>query len=273
MTYRSILVNLDIDGPVVTLIKLATDLASRFDARLIGCSAADVTPPIIVAEGMALGIDIRSHEREDIETRLAEVRAEFERLAGASVKVEWRGGVANPTRFLAEEARAADLVLTCSSEGASSRNAYRSVNVGRLILDAGRPVIVAANDAERGLATKILVAWKDTREARRALADALPLLSQAQEVVVATVDAEADIVTKGGLADVAAFLAYHGVKARIELIAEAGDGDKLADIARSMDSDLIVSGAYGHSRLREWVFGGVTRSLLDEVGLNRLMAN
>ena len=58
MTYRSILVNLDIDGPVVPLIKLATDLASRFDAHLIGFSAADVTPPIIVAEGMALGVAV-----------------------------------------------------------------------------------------------------------------------------------------------------------------------------------------------------------------------
>ena len=270
MTYRSILVNLNIDGPVVPIIKYATDLASRLNARLIGCSAADVTPSMIVAEGMTLGIDIRTHEREDIETRLDELRKEFERLAATSVKVEWRSAIASPSWFLIEAARAADIIVTGSPEGGSS---YRSVDLGSLLLNAGRPVLVAGRGAERILAAKILVAWKDRREARRAVADALPLLSQAQEVVVATVDPEADSKTKGSLADVAAFLAHHGVKARTEVIAEKCEGDKLTDLARSMNADLIVSGAYGHSRLREWVFGGVTRSLLDEVGLNRLMAN
>ena len=190
MTYRSIIVNLDVDGPSVPIIKYATDLASRLNARLIGCSAADVTPPIIVAEGMTLEIDIRTHEREDIERRLDELRKEFERLAAASVKVEWRSAIANPSWFLIEAARAADIIVTGSPEGGAS---YRSVDLGSLLLNAGRPVLVAGRGAERMLAAKILVAWKDKREARRAVADALPLLSQAQEVVVATVDPEAEL--------------------------------------------------------------------------------
>ena len=198
------------------------------------------------------------------------MRSEFERLAAAAVKVEWRSAIANPSRFLIEAARAADLIVTGAPEGGSS---YRSVDLGSLLVNAGRPVLLAGRGAERILAAKIVVAWKDKREARRAGADALPLLSQAQEVVVATVDPEADSMTKGSLADVVAFLAHHGVKARTEVIAENGEGGKLTDLARSMSADIIVSGAYGHSRLKEWVFGGVTRSLLDEVGLNRFMAN
>lgn len=273
MSYKSILVNLDIDGPAVPLIKLAADLASRFDARLIGFSAADIPPPVVAPEGMILDGEFMQRQRDEIEQRLGELRAGFEKLAGASVKVEWRGAVVNPTRSLIETARAADLIVTGAVEGASSGNANRSVDLGSLVLNAGRPILVAASDAERVLANKILVAWKDTREARRAVADALPMLSRAQEVVVATVDRAADTFTKASVADVAAFLASHGIKARTEVIVERDESKKLADFARSMHADLVVSGAYGHSRLREWVFGGVTRSLLDEIGLNRFMAS
>ncbi|MGT2466166.1 hypothetical protein ACVOMV_15755 [Mesorhizobium atlanticum] len=72
----------------------------------------------------------------------------------------------------------------------------------------------------------------------------------------------------------ASFLAGHGIKAHTEIIKTADDeSNRLVDFFASVNAELIVSGAYGHSRLREWVFGGVTRSMLDEVWLNRLMSN
>jgi len=74
-------------------------------------------------------------------------------------------------------------------------------------------------------------------------------------------------------ADVASFLAAHGIKARTEILKSDEEGNRLIDFLASVKADLVVSGAYGHSRLREWVFGGVTRSLLDEVWLNRMMSN
>jgi nucleotide-binding universal stress UspA family protein len=273
MTYRSILVGIDIDAPGDSIIALATELATRFHARLIGASAADIAPPIVTPDGIVLGAEIMQNQRDDIESRLDGLRRKFEALAGAAVDVEWRAAIASPTRLLLETVRAADLVLIASPEGASGGNPYRSIDLGSLALNAGRPLLVAASGAEHLPASRVLVAWKDTREARRAVADAVPLMAGAREVVVATVDREADILAREGIADVVAFLARHGIKARSEVIAEKDDAKGLAELARSMNADLVVSGAYGHSRLREWVFGGVTRSLLDDGRLNRFMSS
>ncbi|WP_192357852.1 universal stress protein [Mesorhizobium mediterraneum] len=144
MTYKSILLHPDIDGHVAPVIKLAVDLAKRFDARLIGLSAADVPLPLVSAEGMAFDGEIVARQRENIERRLDELREEFEGLAGAAVDIEWRGAVGNPTRLLIDSARAADLVVTGSHEGASVSNVHRSIDLGSLVLQAGRPMLVAS---------------------------------------------------------------------------------------------------------------------------------
>ena len=113
---------------------------------------------------------------------------------------------------------------------------------------------------------RVLVAWKDTREARRAVADALPLLSRAEEVLVVEAAPEAE---ERGQAlrradDVAALLAGHGATARGEALEPGGGAvaDDLLLAAGRHGADLVVAGGYGHARLREWAFGGVTRDLL-----------
>jgi len=107
----------------------------------------------------------------------------------------------------------------------------------------------------------------------KALSDALPLLAKAEEVVVATMEAASETDVRDSLADVAVFLEQHGILARTEVIAGAADGEGLIAFARSVGADLIVCGAYGHSRLREWAFGGITRSLIGESGISRLFSN
>ena len=249
MSYKSIIVNLAVDAPPAATVKLGIELAERFGARLIGLAAADVPPLVATGNGMVYEGEVMQIQRTEIEKRLAELRAEFERLVPASIFSEWGQSVSSPTRFLSVSARMADLVL-----------------------GAGRPVLVAASNVEHVMAKTVLVAWKDTREARRAIADALPFLAKANEVVVATIDTDRDESIRDSLADVAVFLEHHGIMARTELIAGEADGDRLLTFARSIHADLIVSGAYGHSRLREWAFGGVTRSLIEESRINRLMS-
>jgi nucleotide-binding universal stress UspA family protein len=217
--------------------------------------------------------EIMVQQRESIERRLEELQRAFEEFTATLAEKEWRGAVGNPTRLLIETARAADLIVTGSPDGASSQSVHRSVDLGGLVLQAGRPVLVAAHDAERVLVDKALVAWKDTREARRAVVDALPLLSLAKEVGVITVDNAADDRVSESLTDVSRFLSRHGVKAHTEVFPEKADGCTISDLASAMNADLIVSGAYGHSRFREWAFGGVTRTLLGNSGLNRFMSN
>ncbi|CAG1010770.1 MAG: universal stress protein [Rhizobiaceae bacterium] len=272
MGYKSILVNIDIDGPVTPLIKLAADLARQFGARLIGCSAADIIPPMVTMEGMVVDGEMLERQRGDIEARLEHLRGKFAGLVGDGIETDWRSEVMNPTRLLIRTARMADLIVTGAPEGARAGSAYRATDLGDLLLHAGRPVLVSAAGAEHLLARKALVAWKDGREARRAVADAVPFLSKATEVVVATVDPDGSRQSRDSVADVVAWLGKHGIKARGEVLPGRDEGARLAEFAGGLHADLVVSGAYGHSRLREWVLGGVTRSLLDDVRLNRFMS-
>lgn len=273
MTYRSILVSLDIEADNESVVKLATQLASRFEARLIGVAAANVPPPMVSVDGMVFDGGLMQQERQNIEERLAVLRRRFESIAGARGDAEWRGAVDSPTRHLLDNVRAADLVVAGSGGNAFAGSPHRSIDTGSLILNAGRPVLIAQSGSERLAAHRVLIAWKDTREGRRAVRDALPLLVDATDVLVATVDAEGGSDDRSGLGDVAAFLARHGVKVRTELIRDADADEAITRSAQAMNADLVVSGAYGHSRIRELVFGGVTRTLLAADGFSRLMSS
>ncbi|MBL8582141.1 MAG: universal stress protein [Rhizobiaceae bacterium] len=271
MSYKSILVNLDIEAPSEAALKAATGLAREFEAMLVGFAAADLPMPIVTTEGMVVDGGFIEDQREDIERQLAEARAAFDRSAAGLARAEWRGGVYNPSRLLMETARLCDLVVTAApSANGDDANA---IDVAEVALHAGRPVLVLADNAGRGLTGKALVAWKDTREARRAVADAVPLLARASEVIVATVDRDASEFSAESLADVALYLSAHGIKARTEVLSEGDDAGALIGYAEALDVDLIVSGAFGHSRLREWVFGGVTRSLLNDKRFNRFVSS
>jgi nucleotide-binding universal stress UspA family protein len=139
---------------------------------------------------------------------------------------------------------------------------------GALVLQAGRPVLVVPTEADKLDLTCALVAWKDTREARRAVVDALPLLKRAGAVVVAEVCYHSDAAAaKGRLDDVAAHLLRHGVRASTTVCVEDTDvraTDQFLDLADQHNAGLIVAGAYGRSRFQEWLFGGFTRELLTQ---------
>lgn len=270
MSYKSILVNLDIDKPDEAVLQAAVDLARRYDATLVGFAAADLPMPIVTTEGMVVDGGFIEDQREDIERRLGAAKESFERLGGGVGRLEWRGGVFNPSRLLMETARLADLIVTAMpDDGGDSANA---IDVAEVALHAGRPVLVLATGDPRPLNGTVLVAWKDTREARRAVADALPLLARASSVIVATVDRDASEFSQESLADVALYLSAHGIRARTELLTDGDDAGALIGYADALEADLVVSGAFGHSRLREWVFGGVTRSLLNETRFNRFVS-
>ncbi|RUZ81792.1 universal stress protein, partial [Mesorhizobium sp. M7A.F.Ca.US.006.01.2.1] len=114
----------------------------------------------------------------------------------------------------------------------------------------------------------------DTREARRAVVDAMPLLIEASNVVVVSVD-RGNSAPRDNVADVERFLARHGVKARSEVLDARGSeqADLLLRIGHEIAADLIVLGGYGHSRVREMTFGGVTRSVLRSGSLHRFISN
>jgi nucleotide-binding universal stress UspA family protein len=269
MSYKSIFVNIDIDcAAIAPIVGYAAALARDFDAHLTGSCGADIPLPVVAADGMVFDGETMAVEREQIEARHKELEAEFTKaLSGVAVKSQWRASVFDPTQFLVDAARAADLIVTANPKGSH----LRAIDIGNLALGAGRPILVAADGADRLSTDRALIAWKDTREARRAISDSLPLLRRTREIVVATVDPDPDSYVSDSLDDIVRFLKFHDVAARPELI--TGEGEDISKAVRSFKADFVVAGAYGHSRLREWIFGGVTRSLIGDTGLNRFLSN
>ena len=144
------------------------------------------------------------------------------------------------------------------------------------MLRVGRPMLVVPPGIDTLKAERILIGWKDSREARRALQDSLPLLHEAKSVAIVEVcDDGMDALARTHVEDVAHYLTRHriSVGSATAGTAKHGVADHLIDLARVEGADLIVTGAYGHSRLGEWIFGGVTRELLASSPVCCLMSN
>lgn len=270
MTLKSILVQTNIDDDNEGRVKVAAGLADRFGASLIGVSACAIQ--LITSSGMAAGVDLFVEDPEDIQKQLQALEKAFRDAAGGKGKgIEWRGAIGFPTEHATRQARAADLVVTGQSESGS---AYRTVNPADLIMLAGRPVLVVPKAVTDMAAERVVVAWKDTREARRAVLDSLPFLEKAAEVTVVAVAEKDDRDAGLSVADAAAFLRRHDVKAKdVRIDAKGSAGEQIIALAAERRADLIVAGAYGHNRLREWIFGGVTRDLLTRSPVCVLLSN
>jgi len=274
VNYRTILVNLDIDRPVKPITNAAVNLASQVGARLIGvCAAQPLVSPLAMQAASYAATSATQRIYKDLEDRMEQVHQEFRAAAADRVELEWRAEISAPTEAIVEAARAADLIFMTAVEGAHSGDSYRTADPADVTLRAGRPVLVARRAAEPIASGKIVVCWKDTREARRAVADAIPLLSLAQDVIVVSVSSEPDASLRKSNADVVSYLTHHNVRARSHISKSADETIGLLQFVDQSGADLIVSGAYGHSRLRELVFGGITRFLLDESGRNRFMSS
>lgn len=259
-----ILVHAEPAGRSAGLVKGAADLARRLGARLTGLGAEMIEPlaPANPYAGVTTAEWVAAMS-EQVEANLKAAETAF-RKSTESADADWRTCHDMPARALAMVARSADLVIVGA---APSVNYYRAADPAEVVMEAGRPVLIAPEGADHFTGRAAVVAWKDTREARRAVFDALPLLRRTEEVVVQAVCSEADAeYAEAQTSDVAAWLNRHGINARARVSAGA-EGDVVEELnaeALAIGADLIVAGAYGHSRLREWAFGGVTRTLLDD---------
>jgi nucleotide-binding universal stress UspA family protein len=208
-------------------------------------------------------VDTTDAEGERMAARLAEMGEKFRAAAKQVAHVEWRGMLDYPRTMVPREARAADLLIIGRDRVAG--DPYFSLNPGNTVLRAGRPVLVVPDGIDALPAKRVMIAWKDTRESRRAVADALPFLRRADEIMLVEVcEHGAEAQSEQHIGDVANYLARQQIKvaAKAFLHTERPVAEELLRFARDERADLIVSGAYGHSRLGEWIFGGVTRDLL-----------
>jgi nucleotide-binding universal stress UspA family protein len=268
------MVHLELDAPNDARLRVAGDLAERFGSRVIGIAAGEAVPGLYFAEG-AHAADLLEEQRATIKARMAGADRDFRSAVSPRAKtLEWRSKLGMPGSFVARQARAADLIVVGTTAPGGIDPAIR-LDPGELVLQAGRPILVVP-DGVAGLRAKtILVAWKDTREARRAVQDALPLLKQAEEVCVVQILEPDDNKSSAKIAldDVIAWLWLHDVQATAAVPVASAKSDPLGSLAAEMNADLIVAGAYGHSRLREWVWGGMTRDLLTSTRCCSLLSH
>lgn len=264
MTYSSVMVHLDLNQSNDARLRVAGDLAERFDARLIGVAACQPQPSIYAdgAFAQSLVLQLQAEAKE----KLGRLERDFHAAFQNRIKVvDWRSSFAIPTDFVASEARDADIVITGADRNGGFHDSLWQLDPSELVMKLGRPMLVVPPEVDRLALSSVVVGWKDTREARRAIVDALPLLRKAKEVTVVEIieNDEGRAAAGHRLADVVAWLTEHQVDACHTLPTRRGNAvEQLADHATEVGADVIVAGAYGHTRFREWIFGGVTRDLI-----------
>jgi len=268
-----------VDGQSVASgsLELAGELAREHGAHLTGVFMRPLpasTPPEMFARGKGIPDVIDSHlgQLERIE---ASHRAFFDDVVWRhGIRSEWRS-VSYFSEDLEVHSHYADLVVVTRPDPAG-QTAGPPGFVESLVLTSGRPVIVLPPGSTTSRARRILVGWNAGREAVRAVADSLPLLVRADVVEVLVVDSERHRTAHGQEpgADIARYLARHGAKVEVRRLSSGGEsvGRVLLSQAAAFGADLVVMGAYGHSHMNEWIFGGVTRTVLRDADLPVLMS-
>jgi len=266
MDYKTVMVGLALDRPNDACLRVAGDVAERFGARIIGVAASDLRPPMYFADG-DFAQKLLDEEAAAIDRRLSELEAEFrasvERRASA---VEWRSARSLPVPYMLQQARAAD-ILVIGARPETLVDPISAPDPSDLVMQAGRPLIVVPSTVEWLDLRSVLVAWKDVHEARRAVFDALPILAAAKEVTITEIPEHEGRRAEAlaHVADVAAWMRSHGIAANTVVPEKAGGvTGQLENIAAHVGAGAVIAGAYGHSRLREWVLSGVTRHLATE---------
>ena len=280
MDWKTILVQLSNLRRTDVLASVAGRLAERSNAHLIGLNVANALAHMPAMPALVGPEDFAAFEAIDDETA-ARLKAAFDEVThNRAFVAEWRNvkivGM-EPVSAVIEHGRAADLIVASQSDPDWEMSGLFDAPE-RLALESGRPVLVVPYAGRFGeIGKRVMVAWSGKREGARAVFDALPLLKSADKVTLLCVvgrDADGESGQLPG-AEIAASLARHGVKVTVRktLADEVGVADEILARLADEGSDLLVMGAYGHSRLREMVFGGVTRHILRHMTVPTLMSH
>jgi nucleotide-binding universal stress UspA family protein len=280
MGYQTILVNCDASKKVSLHLGVAAELAQRFGSIFVGLHAQPPFDAPAFADAsfsMTSMAPIYKAFEENAQADLAASRSAYDKaLKGMHLPAEWRVIDDYAEEALIIASRYADLLVVgqTAPDNASDTPAHLPESIA---LATGRPVLVVPHiGAAKPPGKKVMLCWNASRESARAASDAMPFLKAADEVVVLIVDPKA--ANGHGAepgADVAVWLARHGVKVTVqrEVAADSDIGNVILSRAADLDVDLIVMGAYGHSRMRELVMGGVGRTLLSSMTVPILMAH
>ena len=280
MTIKNIVVHADSTDRAAERIQLAASLATKNDGHVVGVFAVpDPYAPAYMAGGY-VPADLFEQLRQEAIADAKKAEELFKKTVSSSgVPNEWRLEEGTVGGVIARHTRYADVAVVGKGDYDEPEKYPNPSLAADLVMTAGRPVLVVPNAGHyEAVGNRVLVCWNASREATRAVNDALPFLRTADNVTILAVNPHK---ASGGdhgdtpSADIALHLARHGVKAEAASTVAAGIDVADTILARASDlgADMIVCGAYGHSRTREWVFGGVTESLLRDTTVPTLLSH
>jgi nucleotide-binding universal stress UspA family protein len=276
MSYKSIAVSLNEIARLPQILKVAASLGNLFKAHVRGLYVVppaqvypmvgyDAVPEIYdVNRQFFIAEQDKVKQRFDAAMKAEGITAAFQAVDGRTSQI------ATET---AELARSADLVVLAASKPDGSSGVEADF-AERMVMLTGRPVLVLPREGDAiPDFSDILLGWDGGREAARAAFDAMPLLRAAKKVRIVDIDVAPRGVEPG--ADMAESLTHHGVKVEITHVTSdgMGAGETMLRAAHDFGSGLIVMGAYGHSRLAEFVFGGATRHVVKKLDRPVLMSH
>jgi len=283
MHLKDILVIVDPAPAARGRVEIAAALAERFAAHLVGLHTS-LSPDAPQTRGyfeyFNRSLDSSHAEfAEKMRTEADAMRLLFEDVTTRhALSAEWRYAQGDPSEIAALHGRYVDLIVVGQRDPDYVQAPLFQPSPGEVALAVGRPMLVVPYAGKwNKIGSRVLIGWDASREATRAVNDALPFLVAAETVTVLAVDPvqgpQGHGDTPGG--DIALHLARHGVKATIKSTVSAGIGVGNALLSRVSDigADLLVMGAYGHSRDRELLFGGATRTVLNSMTVPVLMAH
>ena len=277
MSYKTILVHVDDTSRTPARIKLASELAIKLDAHLMGIADTGVSR-FIYQDGNINGVDpsLLSH-LEYLRERATQNIADFKKQVDQLGVHSFEGDITQDDAFggINMRARYCDLVVVGQTNPEESSAAVMDDFPEYMILNSGRPVLIVPYAGQfADIGKRPLVAWDGSRAATRAITDAIPFLRAADLVHVAIINPKTDQHGDQPGADLAAYLARHGVKLEVSVNRTKLDiGNALLSKAADLDADLIVMGGYGHSRFREMIMGGATRGILESMTIPVLMSH
>lgn len=279
MPYKTILVHLDESQRAPERIRVAARVANADDAHLIGASMIGIATVAFQDVDISARDPNLARHIEFLRARAAAAVAQFEPIAQQMGVNSFEGRVVDGevADGISLQARYGDLVVVGQADPDEPAPTVPPDFAQHVVMHAGRPVLVVPNKGEfASVGKKVLISWDASRGATRAVTDAIPMLQHAEVVQVAVFNPDARTSAHGEEpgADLALYLARHGVKVEVLQQQTGKDvGAALLALAQEQSSDLIVMGGYGHSRFRQMLLGGVTRSVLADMTIPVMMSH
>ena len=283
MSYKTIVVHIDDRKESVARIRLALEMAQACRARLVALAVMPRPQMPASIEGMSATADVLTIQEDANRERLAMARQLFdETVKGSNVEVEFHGVVADATGAMNQEMLYADIGVVGQRDPDQTIGDMYASMPESVAMESRRPVMVVPHIGySKPVGRRVLLAWNDSPEAMRAATEAMPLLQAAEKVTLLVIDGHKRDVELNGQdhdapgAKAAGWLARHGVN--VEVVSDISDGTDVGSIILSrvsdLDIDLLVMGIYGHSKLRETLFGGASKTLLGHMTVPTLIAH